>query len=348
MADSGSAATDAALKPVWADLLPHCADDQLATSFLTSLEVRGLSLNTVLAYGRAVESLIEAVGDLASFHLDIGIVHRYLAYLRATQSRHRASKGQTLAWATIRQRIVGLRAYADYLVDSSLLERNPVTRGSVRRTPEGEAIPIRRGLLPAVHQMPRLPTDAQWIRLLEVLQPRPVRDRLMFVLAYDGAFRRNEVVSLGLDDFDFSARHVTVRAENAKSGHPRTIVYSPATSSLLKSYLPLRRALSPSGQGLFSSDSPRNRGKTVGGYTWGLLASALAREADVPGFSTHSLRHLRLTDLARAGLDLKEIALFAGHRSTSSAMTYVHLSGRDLARAFDRAAHAMTSRFQQL
>ena len=52
--------------PAWDDLLARCAGDPLATSFLTSLEVRGLSFNTILAYGRAVESLIEMAGNLAS------------------------------------------------------------------------------------------------------------------------------------------------------------------------------------------------------------------------------------------------------------------------------------------
>ena len=334
-----------ALPPTWASLLPLSSRDALATAFLTSIEVRGLSQNTVLAYGRALESLIGMAGDLGILRLDVPTVHRYLAHLARTPSRHKGAKGECLARATIKQRLVALRAYADYLVDCGRLERNPVTRGSIRRTPEGEIIPVRSGLVPAPRRVPRLPTEEQWARLLEALQPRPARDRLMFVLAYDGALRRNELVGLHLDDFDFAARQVTLRPENAKGGHGRTVVYSSTTSDLLRSYLPQRRALFPSSPYLFLSVSPRNRAKPVGGYTWGLLAAALAQEADVPGFSTHTLRHLRLTDLARAGLDLKEIAQFAGHRSTDSTMLYVHLSGRDLARAFDRASRALTERF---
>ena len=38
-----------------------------------------------------------------------------------------------------------------------------------------------------------------------------------------------------------------------------------------------------------------------------------------------------LTDLARMGWELHAIATFAGHRSTESTLTYIHLSGRDLA-----------------
>lgn len=80
----------------------------------------------------------------------------------------------------------------------------------------------------------------------------------------------------------------------------------------------------------------------------GLVAAALAREADIPGFSTHTLRHLRLTDLARAGLDITEIAKFAGHRSLASTMLYIHLSGRDMARAFERASRLLIDRFERL
>ena len=47
----------------------------------------------------------------------------------------------------------------------------------------------------------------------------------------------------------------------------------------------------------------------------------------VPQFSTHTTRHLCLTDLARMGWQLHAIATFAGHRSTESTLTYIHLSG---------------------
>jgi integrase/recombinase XerD len=335
-------------RPGWVSLLPRAAADPLATAFLRHLEVRGLSRNTLLAYGRALESLIELVGPLDELRLDANCVHRFLSHLRQTPSRQPSARGRRLSHSTMRQRVVGLRAYADYLVDCGHLDRNPVTRGRIRRTPEGEVIAVRRGLVPSAYRVPRLPTDEQWSRLLNSLHSRPVRDRLMFTLAYDGALRRNELVTLRLDDFDFAAQQVTIRAEHAKSGYQRTIVYSAPTCDLLRLYLPERRKLFPETHFLFLSGSPRNRSKPLGGYTWGLLAAALAREADVPGFSTHTLRHLRLTYLARAGLGITEIAKFAGHRSTETTMTYIHLSGRDLARAFDRASRVMAERFGRL
>jgi Phage integrase family len=64
--------------------------------------------------------------------------------------------------------------------------------------------------------------------------------------------------------------------------------------------------------------------------------SRAAVQAGVPRFSTHTTRHLCLTDLARMGWELHAIAAFAGHRSTDSTLTYIHLSGRDLADRLNR------------
>ena len=57
----------------------------------------------------------------------------------------------------------------------------------------------------------------------------------------------------------------------------------------------------------------------------------------MPRFSTHTTRHLCLTDLARMGWELHAIATFAGHRSTESTLRYIHLSGRDLAAKLNRS-----------
>jgi integrase len=71
-------------------------------------------------------------------------------------------------------------------------------------------------------------------------------------------------------------------------------------------------------------------------WTWSKVIRRIALAADVPRFSTHTTRHLCLTDLARMGWELHAIATFAGHRTTESTMRYIHLSGRDLADRLNR------------
>jgi len=69
---------------------------------------------------------------------------------------------------------------------------------------------------------------------------------------------------------------------------------------------------------------------------WSKVVRRIAIAADVSRFSTHTTRHLCLTDLARMGWEVHAIASFAGHRHTDSTLRYIHLSGRDLAEKLAR------------
>lgn len=66
-------------------------------------------------------------------------------------------------------------------------------------------------------------------------------------------------------------------------------------------------------------------------WTWSKVVRRVASAAGLLRFSTHTTRHLCLTDLARMGWEIHAIATFAGHRHTDSTLQYIHLSGRDLA-----------------
>lgn len=76
-------------------------------------------------------------------------------------------------------------------------------------------------------------------------------------------------------------------------------------------------------------------------WTWSKVVRRLALCAGVPTLTTHSFRHLCLTDLARTGWDIEEIASFAGHRSIQSTLLYIHLSAQDLADKFARSMAAV-------
>jgi integrase len=153
----------------------------------------------------------------------------------------------------------------------------------------------------------------------------------MFCLAYDAALRREEVCSLLISDFDFANRLVSVRAVIAKGKRQRVVPYSAASAALLAAYLRHRRELSLKAGPTFLSESRRNTAQPLSIWTWSKIVRRLAIAAGLPRFSTHTLRHLCLTDLARSGWDLHEIASFAGHRSIETTKEYINLSCRDLA-----------------
>ncbi len=222
-------------------------------------------------------------------------------------------------------------------------KQHPVGRGQY--TP-GKRIngTAHRGLIPRYKTLPKIPTEAEWQRIVRVMATEPLRNRVMFALAYDAALRREELCSLDLRDLDPAHRMMRIRAEITKNRLERTIPYSLTSSRLLVGYMHQRRRLSRVQGKLFLSESRRNRADPISIWTWSKVIKAVATRADVPAFTTHTLRHLCLTDLARAGWDIHEIATFAGHRNTDTTLQYIHLSGRDIAEKLAKASESLHER----
>lgn len=238
--------------------------------------------------------------------------------------------GVGLANATIQQRLVAVRLFYDHLVEDGLRTTNPAGRGRFtagNRYGAGR----ERGLVARFTRLPWIPTDDQWHAVLAVAATEPIRNRVMFSMAYDAALRREELCLLRTDDLDPAHRTLRVRAETTKTRRERVVPYSASTGAILGAYLGHRRTLSTARGPLFLSESRRNRAQPLSLWTWSKVVRSIAVRADVPRFSTHTLRHLCLTDLARSGWELHAIAGLAGHRDTSTTMQYIHLSGRDLA-----------------
>jgi integrase len=256
--------------------------------------------------------------------------------------------GAGLSNATLQQRLVPVRLFYDYLVEEGVRDSNPVGRGAY--TPGrrfGGAAP--RPLVPRMEKLPWIPGEAEWLQVLEVFRAEPARNRLMLALAYDAALRREELCSLRTDDLDPAHRTIRVRAETTKTRRGRVVPYSAPTGLLLAGYLRHRNTVSRERGPLLLSESRRNRAEPLSLWSWSKIVRRVALEAGVPRFSTHTTRHLCLTDLARMGWEVHAIATFAGHRSTDSTLRYIHLSGRDLAEKLNASmTHVHAWRVQML
>src|SRR6266700_854602 len=108
----------------------------------------------------------------------------------------------------------------------------------------------------------------QWQDLLHSLPQEPLRNQVLLLLAYDGALRREELVTLEIGDFDFAFRQIRIRAAHAKNGRERVVGYGKVTSRLLEAYLHHRRALSSTRGPLFLSESHRNTACPLALVTW--------------------------------------------------------------------------------
>ncbi len=309
------------------DRVPLVAVQQDARAWLGFQACRGLALNTLDAYGRNLERYLRFLNKCNKQPHEI-TQEVVGAYLRDLVKASATPEGPDvrMANATIQQHLAALRMFYDFLVEEGRCTRNPYRHGEGRSS---------RSLVKREHKLPPIPTEEEWCRVLSEAAKEPIRNRLMLAMSYDAGLRREELCLLETHDIDPSRRTIRVRAETTKNRRSRVLPYSLTTDELYGQYLEHRRTLSRERGRLFLSQSPRNRAKPVSIWAWSKIVTAIAKRAGAGCFTPHTLRHLCLTDLARANWDIHEIAIFAGHRSIETTMIYVHLSARDLAARFN-------------
>jgi integrase/recombinase XerD len=311
---------------------PFVAADPRGRSWLSVLDNLGRSPATVDAYGRGLDQYLRFCEALGVDAADATLEHVSL-FVRHLRGEAEPLSGVTtgVSNATLQQRLTALRLWYDHLVYGGWRERNPVPRGSLPMRACGHHHPgFQRGLVRRLSRLPTIPSDNDWGRIVALVAREGLRNRLMFALAYYGALRREELVSLRVADFDVARRLITVRPETSKSSRSRIVCYPADAGPALIAYFRQRRASDAKAGPMFLSESDRNHHQPISRWSWSKVVERIARQAGVPEFTTHTLRHLRLTHLARSGWRLHEIASYAGHRSVQTTMQYIHLSGSDL------------------
>lgn len=147
---------------------------------------------------------------------------------------------------------------------------------------------------------------------------------------------------------DLAHRLIRIRAEITKNHRERVVCYHQEIALLLMQHLKELKRVDCTGGALFRSVSDRNNGQPLSYWSWSKIVRAWASQANLPHFSTHTFRHLRLTHLARAGWKLHELATYAGHRDLKTTQLYLHLSGTELAAKMSGAIAAMDLKIAQI
>jgi integrase/recombinase XerD len=333
------------------ELYPRVFECERARAWLSMQHNLRLAPNTVEAYARSLEDYLrfcKREGVLAE-QAEQEHVARYVADL-ASRPNPRSPKvlniasGSGLSNATVQLRLTAVRLFYDHLIERGLRRDNPVGRG--RYTPGGKAFAGKRdrGLVRRYRSLPWIPGDEEWKAILEAAREEPLRNRLMLLLSYDGALRREELISLEVGDLDFSPTGSSgcerKRRRMELNGAARVVGFSPTTAKLLVVYQRHRRTLSAEAGALFLSESSRNLARPLSASMWNKVVRRIAERARSARLTPHTLRHLRLTHMARAGLDIHEIAAYAGHKSLQTTSLYVHLSGAEIAEKVSRSMAA--------
>jgi integrase/recombinase XerD len=339
---------------------PEAAHHPVTRSFIESMAKRQKRPKTIDAYARNLEDLIrvfkqEQVDLVEAQPADIDTYIDNLHHRPPPNGRERIlyATGRGLSDATIRQRIVTARLFYDFCIFRKYRSDtiNPVPRGNYGF---GGTKP-ERGPLLVRERLPWIPPDDVWVTLVSyVLQHESLRNQAMILLAYDGALRRQELLSLTLSDIDWSTGLLTIQPESTKSGRMRNVPFSTSTELLLQRYIRTDRRQILEGFGgdvsgpLFLSESHRNPGLPLSIGAFNDVIDHLRQQMDLPQLHPHTFRHLRCTVLKRSGLSLDDIALFAGHKSVTTTQIYLHLAPTELSKRIRSATAPFDAHMQRL
>ncbi len=265
---------------------------------------RGLSENTVLAYGRDLARFVAwAEGVKLPDHLRPGLSElvRYLGHLH----------DEKLAPPSVARHIVALRMFYRYL---RYEERTTESTVDLLASPK------------------------LWERIPQVLSPESVeallaapraqdrfhlRDKAILELLYATGCRASEVVNLGVDQLNLEASFLRCIGKGNKE---RVVPLGRAAIAAVREYLGDGRAEAitqfPRAGRLFVSKTNKPLGRVM---LWRIVTKYCRRAGLAVGVSPHTLRHSFATHLLSGGADLRAVQEMLGHASITTTQHYTHV-----------------------
>lgn len=291
--------------PIRWDRLPIAATLPAAHDWLESQAASRLSTATVDAYSRSVERYLKRCQELR-INPRVITTSQVAQYFRELESAGLGS-------SALRQRYVAIRLFYAYVVERRDWPANPLKQSLAAI---GTAPPKGR----SASSQPWLLSESEWSSVLETAADEPLRTRLMLAVAYLGALRREELCRIEVSRGELKQGRLRL----ASTGPARIILITPPVAAGVQEYLGRRQSPAL----LFTSESRRNADEPITVWTWAKVTRRIAVASQVTGFSPAAVRHLRLTDLARAGHSTRDIAGAAGYHSPRLAYRYVELARR--------------------
>ncbi len=287
--------------------------DQGIDLFLAYVKLeRGLSRNTILAYGRDLSEFargLEEEGVVDAAEVDPRHIAQHLLWL----SRHK------LAVRSQARKLVSLRRLFRYLRAERQVARDPTEEFELPKLP---------------HHLPNVLSVEEVDELLaapDARTARGLRDLAMLETLYSTGLRVSELVRLRASDVHLQGGYVSTVGKGQKQ---RLVPLGARAQARIAEYALEARPKFEKGRpsvSLFLTHHGRAMSRQ--GF-WKLLA-LYARAAGIKKpLSPHALRHSFATHLLERGADLRAVQAMLGHADIGTTQIYTHLSNRRLAEVY--------------
>ncbi|HLJ69377.1 MAG TPA: site-specific tyrosine recombinase XerD [Chloroflexota bacterium] len=284
--------------------------------FLADLEqARGASAHTLAGYRADLEHLIEWLNehDITGWQeLDRSAIRRWVAWMHS----------EGYATTSMSRKLSAVRSFFRYLVREERLERSPLLLVPAPKT--GRTLPT----VLSVDEVERL------LAAPDPRTPLGSRDRCLLEVLYATGLRVSELLSLRLDDVDWTQRTIRVIGKGSKE---RIVLVGDLAMDALDAYVHVGRPAldgKTSGDALFLS----RLGAPLSVRGFHVVLQSYVRTAEITRRVTpHTLRHSFATHMLEGGADLRSVQELLGHSHLSTTQVYTHVSDAYMREVYARA-----------
>ncbi len=314
-------------------------DKALAIRRLADLQAKAARLNIGDAARVTFDGLAKrwhesSAGSLKpSTHERQGTVIKSLNKVFGASLVRSISKNQVEQWALKRSKMAAPRTFnyeretfiriLDFAMREGLILDNPAR--VIKRLKQGKTTAV-------------IPSKAQFKTLIDAIKDLTAHAKeaphLCEFLAYSGC-RRGEALGMRWGDIDFAQNHfvVTGGETGTKNHDERVVPLFPALRQFLEEY-----------KQTFPPDvKPTDKLFTIASAKKAMASAC--RNASLPHFTHHHLRHFFCSNAIEAGIDFKTIAGWLGHKDGGVlvARTYGHLRDEHSAAMAKRMSFSVTT-----
>jgi integrase/recombinase XerD len=294
---------------------------RLIEGFQADCRIRGMASGSIPRYLSVIKIFCEYLNghEIALIDVDRDVLRGFLEYLRLERA---------VSHKTLENYFTVLSSLYEYLAYEGYVERNPVLpvrKRYLRRYKENDEGQMRK--LISVEEMALL-----------INSTMDTRDKAMITLLAKTGIRRNELISLDVNDIDWVEQKIRLKPAHKRTN--RIIFFDDETAIILHRWLRARKARKGSESSALFIGDWGTRVNRNGVYQVVIEAAKRvglhnpSSEQMEDHFSPHCCRHWFTTHLRRAGMPREFIQELRGDVRKEAIDIYDHIDKKELKESY--------------
>ena len=277
---------------------------------------RGLAKNTLAAYGRDLDRLVEFLAERGVLRPADASADDLTAFVYRL-------KDDGLRATSIRRALSAVRTYFAFLLAEGIVVSDPTDRVELPRAWRRLPAVLSREEVGALLEAPDRDHPLYW------------RDRALLEVAYASGVRVSELAGLKLRDIDAEEGFAVVLGKGSKE---RVVPIGRTALRALDVYLREVRPRLTSRRSQGAVFLNRRGGPLSRMSIWRIVKANTGRAGITKTVTPHTLRHSFATHLLEGGADLVAVQEMLGHADISTTQIYTHVE-REYLRDVHRKYH---------